>query len=304
MAINNKESCFCIPIFRDHFSFLEKNDRSEGVIPSFLKYFKEEKLFLVFSDIQEAEDCKKNIISKYNTTQIESIIHNNSFLNFDKDSHAHMGSIITRKKFFGLHHIYNNTNYKYVAAIDKDVEFIRYKDIDKCFNEFYERKTVFTTCSSLDVVKLVANGIFNEEILLRLPKINNLKNIINNADGSVNYFWFNDIPIYEKNLFLEFYEKIKDLTICNRLIFDYNFYMYFLLSENIFKLFKLKEDLNEKNNFLYTALSLLEDQNRGSLKDIKKFKLYFDYIKTSWLKFPISEKEGGAGVFLKFHVDR
>lgn len=293
----SKESCFCIPVSKNHFHFLEKNKYSEGVLPSFLKHFKEEKIFLVFSNTQEAEECKKNIISKYDTTQIESIIFNNEFLN--SDNTENIKSIVTRKKFFGLYHIYNNTNYKYVAVIDKDVEFIRYKDIDKIFKEFYVRKTIFTTCSSNGFVKNIANAVFNKEIISYLPKLNNCKNIINNADGSVNYFWFNDIPIYEKTLFLEFYEKIKDLTIRDRLIFDYNFYMYFLLSENVFTLFKLKEDLNEKNNFLCTEFSLLEDQ--GS---IKNFKLYFEYVNPGWLKYPLSVGEGSSEVFLKFHVDR
>ena len=297
MQIDDKESCFCIPIIKDHFKFLEKNNKSEGVIPSFLKFFKKEKMFLIFSNIQDAEECKKNIISKYNSTQIESIIFNNEFLN--SDNTENIKSIVTRKKFFGLCYIYNNTNYKYVAVIDKDVEFIRYKDIDKIFKEFYVRKTIFTTCSSHTLFKTIANAVFSEEIISCLPKLNNLKNIINNVDGSINYFWFNDIPIYEKTLFLEFYKKIKDLTIHDKLVFDYNFYMYFLLSENIFKLFKLKENLNEKNNFLYTKASLLEDQ-----RIIKNFKLYFEYVKPSWLKYPLSVGEGSSEVFLKFHVDR
>lgn len=99
MQIDDKESCFCIPIIKDHFKFLEKNNKSEGVIPSFLKFFKKEKMFLVFSNIQDAEECKKNIISKYNSTQIESIIFNNEFLN--SDNTENIKSIVTRKNFLG-----------------------------------------------------------------------------------------------------------------------------------------------------------------------------------------------------------
>lgn len=291
----NEKSCFCVPIHKPDFNFLEENERSEGLIPSFLKHFKQEKLFLVFSNNQEADECYQNIISKYNTTQVESIIFNHNFLN----THGSHNGIVTRKKFFGVKYILENYDYEYVAVVDKDVEFIKYQNIDIYFDNFYNSKLVYSTCSKNRVIKNISNSIFTKHYFNNIPNLNEVKNIINNDDGSVNYFWFNNIPIYKRSFFNMFYERIKNIDIIDWNIFDFNLYMYFLISINEFKLYKLKENLQEK--YLYTNESLLEEQGA-----VKNFELYFNLLKPGWLKHPIliNTNVYPEPVFLRFHVDR
>jgi hypothetical protein len=111
------------------------------------------------------------------------------------------------------------------------------------------------------------------------------------------YFWFNDLPVFNKNYFLNFLNYIdyentaKDLCMCD---FDFILYAYYLLIKDIYKLEIIEVD-NTK-----IPEPLIEFQR---LLPADVFKQAFLKYSPMWIMDEI-EPEYMNKCFMRVHVDR
>ena len=106
------------------------------------------------------------------------------------------------------------------------------------------------------------------------------------------YFWFNEIPIYEKNKFLEFIKYINYTENHKKISwenFDFLIYGYFLILMDYAKISIL--DIN-------SSLSFLESQKEI---DTNKFEEIFNSYNPMWIMKSINNMKN---CFMEFHKDR
>jgi len=177
-----KNSCFICPVNFDKFNY------AENLLDSYNKFYDDD-LFLIFSDELEAKLFKeKNINKKY-----KEIISNIT----DEQG------IISKKKFFGLNYIFSNTTFEKVGVIDCDSIFIKNIDYDNCFKNFYNNKKIYATTVNDHEFFLK----FAESSLIFFNDFDKEK-IKNKTNNLSLYFWFNEVPIYDKKDYCEFLEYI------------------------------------------------------------------------------------------------
>jgi hypothetical protein len=268
-----KKSCILAPIHEPKFI-----PYGLDFIESYNKYFSDSDIFLVFSSTEESNQFKS--ISK--DLKYKSIICDENI--------GH--SPITQKKIFGLNYIFNNTSFDKVGAVDVDVIFTKYIDYDKCFGEYIENRKIYTTYSV---------GHANPHIIspIKFFNKNDASKIYELTHQFRGYFWFNEIPIYYKEYFLNFLEYINYKDNKAKLVhgdFDFIMYGYYLIIKNLATLDFLKIN----NQIINIPYGLLEHQNIFNKND---FEDIIKYIKPMWIKADISEQYMD-NIFIKLHLDR
>ena len=258
-----KKSCFVSPIHKAKF------EDGVNLIRSYNEHFKDDDIFLVFSSQQESEEFKNS----FGELKYQTIISQNY------DSRK---GVVTLKKIYGLKHIFENTNFVNVGVVDADSEFFCHKDYDFLFEEYVKNTTLYSNgANGVQTVISSPKKFFNVEENKKIDEL------INNE-----YFWFNEIPIYNKDRFIEFlkhinYEKREREVEWHD--FDFIIYGYFLLIKNYAKC----KSLNIK-----TSTSFLEEQHRI---DKNEFSKIFNTYNPMWIKNPIDDMKN---VFMKLHIDR
>lgn len=205
-----KDSCFLAPIHRPKF------DYGVQLIRSYNEYFDDDHFFLVFSSNDEQDEFAA--ISqglRYRSIVCDQLIGN---------------SPTTQKKFFGLQHIYKTTNFEYVAAVDVDTLFFKTVNYSELFKAYYERGILYGNDYDFSPRPMVESPFkfFNFYDQGRLHEITKHRTI---------YFWFNDIPVFKRNYFLDFIEYSNYNTRIHELSwfdFDFIIYAYYLLIRNAF----------------------------------------------------------------------
>jgi len=264
------KSCFLAPVHHEYFNY------ALNLIKSYNEFFDDDHIYLVFASL----DAEKQF------TELDSSLRFRSIIYEHKDVSVNEG-IITLKKYYGLKKIFKTTDFDNVAVIDVDSIFINYKNYDELFTQYNNNIIVYSnvTTNAIRHISTCYNRFFNE------PDIQKIKNVLGSEDQ---YFWFNEIPIYDRKKYLEFYEylniesKFTDkITLYD---FDYIIYMYFLFVKDYAK----KESLNipEKN------LSFLEEQDNLD-KDL--FSKIFNSYNPMWIKRPIHDMKN---VFMLMHINR
>jgi hypothetical protein len=201
-------------------------------------------------------------------------------------------SPITQKKYFGLQYIFANTAFRDVAVVDVDALFIKTIDYDATFSRKNDRKIIYANLSRRPLIVDVAT---HSSELFSPGERRRIDDIINMKDGTVRYFWFNDIPLYRKDLFLEFLRhvdydhNIERLTYRN---YDYVGYGYFLILSGRAELTTID---------LILERGLLEDQDSVP-HDV--FTRHFIRMDPSWVKRDLDDAEAMDQVFMRLHVDR
>lgn len=267
-----KFSCFLTPIHHPKFNYgLE-------LIKSYNKYFDDDHIYLVFSSIEEEAVFK----SLAGTLRYRSIVYNASISN---------GGIITEKKFYGLQHIYNTTDFIYVGVIDVDTEFFKTVDYNDLFLKYYQTATLWGNSYDFSPVPIIQSPFkfFNWEDQRRLFEI---------TQGSRVYFWFNDIPVYNREYFLDFINYINYNQRVHELVWydwDFNIYAYYLLLKGIFSVKPLLIDGHTPLNNI-----LIEDQY---IIDENVFKQLFSICRPMWIKRDI-DPELMTQTFVHVHLDR
>ena len=225
-----KKSCFLAPVHEAKFNYAIE------LIKSYNNYFDDSDIYLVFSS-KEEEDKFKELSQnlKYN-----SIIYEDEYVE----------GIITSKKYYGLNYLFSNTHFENVAVIDVDTLFTDFKDYDQMFTDYNNDIVIYANRTKYgDGIVQSCYKFFNEEDKQKIKETT-----------KDNYFWFNEVPIYHKEKFLEFVNYIdyqnryKELTWQN---FDFVIYGYFLVLKSYAK-FAI---FNTECNWSFICASSLNKNN-------------------------------------------
>ncbi len=240
-------------------------------------YYEDTDIFLVFSSEDEAKQFDKlSSTLKYNT-----IIWNEG-INFSKP--------ITQKKIFGLDYVFKNTAADKIATVDADSIFIRHLDYDNGFKNILENKKIYASKSNLVADLMSKNASF-------FSKEDQIK-IRDKTENYSLYFWFNEIPVYDKDSFYSFidyinYHKIKHEIKYHH--FDFMIYAFYLLSKDLLEIKEIPNTQNKTKNesFIERQADFSPDQ----------FEKSFTFYNPMWIKNLISENMM-KNVFIQIHRDR
>ncbi len=207
-------------------------------------------------------------------------------------SQLKINGIVNQKKFYGLNLIFTSfPDIKYVATIDCE------SFLNKPFNVFDKFEEIFQSGYVKANKSLKGGDIIKNLAKLLSPSIN-YKNLEKKTQDFSLYWWFNELCVYERSTFLDFYnwylklENYKYL-ISNYWCFDYLLYTLFLIDKN---LFLIKLVTSPDHFFEYGALEQNFDNNisssfqsaidRNPLAVNKKYNLFtihIDFKKTESL---------------------
>jgi hypothetical protein len=270
-----KTSCFLAPIHEPKF------ESGFKLIKSYNKFFDDDHIYLIFS----SESEQKKFKSKYKNIKYRSFICLEPLTS----------GIVTIKKYDGLKKIFSNNEFENVGVIDVDAVFVRNVNYDELFREFINNKLIYSN--------LVNQKNFNNYNPLRFFNESDLQKVkemlsVGLMESYNVYFWFNDIPIYNKKFFEEMlsyinYEKIKNKI--NHMDFDYILYVFFLLSKNYVKI----KFLSYENDLISCEREgFIEEQEK--INSIKFSNVYNSY-NPMWIKKEIPNIKN---TFMKVHTDR
>jgi len=265
-------SCILAPIHEPDF-----NTYGLDFIQTYNNFFKDDHIFLVFSNEKESNLFK----SIAGDLKYKSIV-----------STEQMGERpITQKKFFGLRYIFKNTSFDKVGVIDIDTAFLKHIDYDNCFKNYIKNKKIYAGFGTHPHIKNIISSplkFFGAEDKEKIKKVTHDLNA---------YFWFNDIPIYSKDNFLNFIKYINYENRINDLLpidFDYIIYAYYLFVKDLAKL----ELININGQIPSTPCSFIEQQH---LSDPVFFEEAVKKYKPMWLKYDINQN-AMENVFIRLHI--
>lgn len=271
------KSCIMAPVHRPGFHF------GLNWVKTYNEHFDDDHIFLVFSNDEECNEFK----SQAGDLRYRSIVCRETL---------YCSKPISQKKIIGLQYIYSNTDFEKVGVMDVDTEFTKNIDYDKSFTEYLDRKTIYGShINNKGIIDGPARGaamrFFSTEDVIKLSEI---------TDDFAIYYWFNDIPIYEKKHFNNFLDYIDYVHVVDRIgypDFDYILYTYYLLVNDLIKL-----EVYDVNGYVPPVVSngsFLESQNQIPTAYVTE--VYKKY-RPMWIKYPI--EEGMDNVFLRMHIDR
>jgi hypothetical protein len=267
-------TCFLIPIHPPKYAL------AYNLLKSYNSLYSDKNFYFIFTN---QTDLKT----------FENLYHDIEFKYIICDKFFGEG-IINFKKIYGLNYIFNNTDYDAAAVIDCDSIFVKKVDYNSLFLNKIKSKKIFASAS---YNKYIATSCLKFFANKDVEKI--LKNI--KIDEIFLYFWFNEIPLYSRKNFLDFYEYLNLKTSIHRLAwadFDYIIYIYYLLTQN-----KIKIEI--LNSAKITQDSYVERTNLITHDMLKNFKL----LNPLWLPNAsnltlLNKKELQIfkNVFIKFHL--
>lgn len=238
-----KKSCTLIPIHKPKFNF------ALTCLSTFKKYSGND-IYFIFSSQDELNDFKK-----LTDLNFEYIMLSESAKGYKNQ--------VTTKKFYGLEQLAKC--YEYIGVFDCEVEFIREFNSDLIYEDIFSSKMLKSNTSD--------NG---GNLIYECAKFMNLSNkdILKNETQNYNqYWWFNEIPVYESSSFIDFINWIKNNTNYNTILnewacFDFLLYSIWLIC---FKDFTIKKMIPNKK-FGWGAIECNEDNFTAS-----EFDSYWDH---------------------------
>jgi hypothetical protein len=223
---------------------LQKFNYALDTLESFYKFNKENNLYFIFSNIQEYEIFLTSTNLNFNSIIIPDTI------DLTKNP-------INIKKFYGLNYLFDK-NFDLIGVLDADIRFVNYFDSQIIYHEIANLGYFKSNLSKY------GGGII-KHIATKAQLDNNTK-LINQTDNFTHYWWFNDICVYNKDLYLEFYNWLISLNNYHDIkndfwCFDYLLYSIWLI---VYKDYKIKlmdaENLYDwgalEHNFYSKNLSL------------------------------------------------
>jgi hypothetical protein len=236
--IKNKKVAFVIPIYPDHYTYLDHFNN--------LKDDLDIDIYLILSYKEDLDILNSlNINKVYKTILLEDQFDRN-FISSMIESRV----IIHFKKLYALNLL--KDQYEYVAAVDAETEFVSTRNVYEKFKSRCEIKKYFGS------TVIGKRGEFFKNIMEH-PSIffnDKIEELQSKTYDLTFYFWFSDIPIYDTTIakdflkFIEFenYEKFVDKI--SWWIFDYILYGYYCI------LYKDYEVVNLRNYGLKRNWSL------------------------------------------------
>lgn len=264
-----KNACFLAPIHEPKFNY------GINFITSYNKFYDDDHVYLVFS----SEEEKNNFAELAKDLRYRAIVC----------EPLRGQSPTTEKKFFGLQHIFNNSDFINVGVVDVDTEFFRNVDYSEFFSEYTKDNKIYGGSYWCSPVPIIMSPIkfFNDEEKEKLRIM---------TEDFKFYFWFNNIPVYHKDYFLEFINYINYNERVHELVwFDFDFivYAYFLLLKNLASLNQIQDGDTKIEDIFIEAQPGINEES---------FKKIFSEITPMWIRNPI-ESELMSKTFMKVHVD-
>lgn len=209
------KSCTLIPTHPPKFYWLN------NLLRSYMEFVKKpHDFYVVFSNETDASEFKKICRYPYYELIMPERLR-------DKKS------IVNVKKYFGLNSI--SSKYEYIGVFDSECEFVKCCDLDIIYEDIASSDYFKANKASIggDIIKKIAD-------MLNLT--DNQKLVEQTKNYSL-YWWFNEIPVYKSNYYLEFADWFYSLPNLDELereyySFDFLVYSIWLIC---FKDFKLKE---------------------------------------------------------------
>jgi hypothetical protein len=220
-------ACTIIPTHPPHFNY------TLNALESYNKTVNGN-LYLVFSNNSDYELFNSKTNEKFNHLILES-----PFTTYK--------NIINAKKLYAVQQL--ASKYKYIGVLDAEVEFVKKYDEFIEYNNIFESKEFKSNLSHRgnEILSVVLNsmdlGEDGNSIILK--ETNDLKQ----------YWWFNEIFVYESETFCEFFNWMQThknfITMMEeRHCFDYFIYSIWLI---VFKQFKLKK-MCQNETFKFGAM--------------------------------------------------
>jgi hypothetical protein len=263
-----KGTCaFVFPVHRDKFKY------GRRLIKSYNDLFSGIDIYPIFSNEEEQEEFALNNPDLSYTPIIYDLSYNPTL--------QETSGIITKKKFYAIDELFSKNNYKYIAAIDSESSFTSSADVSKLFKEWHNKKKFYSSTTHKIFHRMTledpAGKFFPEHY-------ETLRSALNNF---CEFFWFNEIPIYERETFQRFkditniFNKFRDITWVD---FDYHIYgLYCILYEG-FEVVSINRDLGYdieiENGFLEDQF-LIESSGHSDVWDE-----ICDIIRPMWIKYP------------------
>ncbi|MES2278865.1 MAG: hypothetical protein V4592_22730 [Bacteroidota bacterium] len=266
--MNHKKSAFLFPLHEPKFVF------GSDLIASINKYLAGYPVFVVFSNTAEADTFG---------VLYPNLLYTPIAFPYGVDS-----GIINKKKFYGIQQIIETTGCEYIACIDSEACIIKSDNVDQRFEHYYNRKTLFATntiqSDFIDQVIKSSYRFFDQAEAEQLHTILNASRL---------YYWFNEIPVYRRDVFIRFAQhiqlkqKFETLTWFD---FDYLLYGYYCLLHEGFKIEVITDT--------HLPISFMESQGQIS-KEL--FSKGVNKIQPGWIKQPAPFYQNA---FMTFHNDR
>ena len=197
----------------------------------------------------------------------------------------------TEKKFFANKYIFDSTEYKYIVSCDSEIK------LDRLFNQC----TLYSICENVFTKKEFYGGGDSDDVFQIINtdcmKFLELDDSFIESHRDI-YFWFSELPIYEKDTFLRFFDD-QNLAVRSYSFnhFDYLLYAYWLCVNENFRIV----DWNKlsKNQNLKLSCS-------GELLSTIDFFQMLEYhgITLHWLSHNYAKHIKNRNVLIKYHVDR
>lgn len=244
-------SCTIIPTHPPKFNFAIK------AVESF-NFYDIGDLYIIFSNESDEILFRNSCNQKYNFLILP-------------ESKRDYKSYVTVKKFFAVNELMQK--YEYIGVFDSEVEFIKKYNPNKLYKSIFNKKEFKSNLSK--------NGHKMLSSCLDLIEFGDLHEfILEQTDNLNQYWWFNEICVYERQTFFEFYQWLQnqkkyDSILNNWYCFDYHLYSLWLIA---FKNFKIKK-LCQQTFFEWGAI---EFNTNGNVSN--KFKSHADRVKTKWSK--------------------
>lgn len=216
---------FIIPVAPKHYEHVKR------FILQIRKYKLETDIYVVLSEGVESKSL--------------TILDGVSYIVCPKE-YNHCG-VVNSKKFWALERIYNN--YEYVFLIDSEHYILKYVDLYKLAQDFYNKKIIQAT-KVLDPE--VANDVVIGCVNTYFKDYN-----LNNITEQRLYFWNNQFAIYERETTKRFLDFIKSkhpnfLLNLTQHHFDYIIYIYYCLLFENWNIINLTENIGQS---LYHSLN-------------------------------------------------
>ena len=274
------KSCFLAPIH------LPKFNEGSKLIESYNRHFDDDHIYLIFSSEEDEKQFKiKNKKLKYR-----------SIVNKRPVSYG----IITQKKYSGLIEIFKQDEFDKVGVIDVDSLFFKNVDYDTLFESRITENKVYANLiqqryyNLTEPLKFFSNS--DKQKLCDILTYGIHGSEFNGTTMNV-FFWFNDIPVYDKTNFIDFLNYInyeENWIEMNSQDFDYILYGFYLLLKKSAQL----KILNFDYSAIYCKTSFIESQE---LINHNIFQSVYSSYNPMWIKNEINTMKN---TFLKVHTDR
>lgn len=269
-----KKSCILAPVHPPKYNFAEK------FIQSYNEHFEDTDIFLMFT----TESEQNNFRELYPNLKYNSFVY--------EPGEIKSGSAASEKKFWGAKWLFENHNFDRIALIDVDCLFFRHVDYDELFSNYLSNKKIYG--------HIVKKSQVIEDIsskCLRFFKPEDAEFIKKEMRDFNVFFWFNEIPIVERQYFKEFDDYINLNEIIPKFTkydFEYILYAYFLMIRKYMNLDVSDYVLNKDNG------GFVEIQNKIMRTE---FRVEYAKMNPMWIHKKI-ENYDMKNTFMLVHVDR